>query len=65
MNDYMGPCIWILIFEIHPFLDNLDLRLCLMSPPMPMPSMAVLDIPRMRPVMTMIAMHMILILMSV
>ena len=63
MYYYMSPRIYILIFQVHIFLDNLDLRLRSLSPPM-MPTMPNLYISRVRPVMTMISMHKILVLMN-
>lgn len=63
MYYYMSPRICLLIFQVHIFLDNLDLRLRSMSPPM-MPTMPILYISRVRPVMSMISMYMILVLMN-
>jgi len=62
MYYYMSPRVCLLIFQVHIFLDNLDLRLRSMSPPM-MPTMPILYISRVRPVMTMVTMYIILVLM--
>ena len=62
MDYYMSPRVCLLIFQVHIFLDNLDLRLRSMSPPM-MPTMPILYISRVRPVMTMVTMYIILVLM--
>jgi hypothetical protein len=46
MYHYMSPRICVLIFQIHNFLYNLNLRLRSMSPPVSMPSVPILNISR-------------------
>jgi hypothetical protein len=63
MDHYMSPRICLLIFQVYHLLDNLNLRLRSMSPPMSMPPMPILNISRVRPVVSMITMYIILVLM--
>jgi hypothetical protein len=63
MYHYMSPRICVLIFQIHNFLHNLNLRLRSMSPPMSMSPVPIHNISRVRPVMSMITMYIILVLM--
>jgi hypothetical protein len=63
MDHYMSPSICLLIFQVYHFLDNLDLRLRSMSPPMSMSPVPILNFSRVRPVMSMVTMYIILVLM--
>lgn len=63
MDHHMSSRICLFIFEIHHLLDNFYLRLRAMPPPVPVSSVPIFDVPRVRSMMTMTTVYMILMLM--